>query len=78
MDEPVRVIGAGQTELRAQRERALDAPADQRAVDLREAVGGDGHHAEPRVVGIGEREPDLVAALVGEPDVLARRQREIA
>ena len=77
VDEPIRVVGAGQAELGTPREGALDAPAEQGAVDLREAVGEHGDHAEHGVVGVGDREAELLAVVVGEAHVLAGRQREI-
>jgi hypothetical protein len=69
------VIGPGQAELRPQFERALDAPAEQRAVDLREAIGCGCHHAQPQVLGVRDREGDLVTTVVAEHDVLATEQR---
>ena len=66
---------AGDAERAPQRERALDAPADQRAVDAREAVGRRREHAHALVVRVGNREADLVAARVDQAQLLAGRAR---
>jgi hypothetical protein len=73
--EPVGVRRTRQAELLAPRERTLDAPREQRAIDLREAVGGRREHAQLAVLGIRDGEADLVAVVVDEPHVLAGGQR---
>jgi hypothetical protein len=74
VDEAIRAIGPDEAEPRAQRERPLDAPPEQRAVDLREALGGRRQDADLVVVRIEDREPELGAAVVRDPDVLAGRE----
>ena len=77
VDQVIRVIVARQAELGAPRECALDAPAEQGAIDLGEAIGGRREHAQLAVLGIGDRDADLGTAIILDLDVLSRLEADL-